>query len=122
MKKYKVCLEKKAIKQLLKLDKFDAKRIKKWIHCNLDECSDPYCHGKELKYNLSKYWRYRVGDYRLIAKIDNEKILIFIVNIGHRRDVYYHFHSESNINFLKEGIRALNNGEGVQHGLIKEDE
>ena len=89
MKKYKVCLEKKAIKQLLKLDKFDAKRIKKWIHCNLDECSDPYCHGKELKYNLSKYWRYRVGDY---------------------------------LNFLKEGIRALNNGEGVQHGLIKEDE
>lgn len=89
MKKYRVLFESKARKKLLKLDKFDAKRLKKWIQYNLVGCSNPYVHGKSLKGNLSKYWRYRIGNYRLIAEIDNEKILILIVNIGHRRDVYY---------------------------------
>lgn len=89
MKKYRVLFESKARKKLLKLDKFDAKRLKKWIQYNLVGCSNPYVHGKPLKGNLSKYWRYRIGNYRLIAEIDDEKILILIVNIGHRRDVYY---------------------------------
>ncbi len=55
---------------------------------NLDPCENPRIHGKGLTANHSKEWRYRVGDYRLIAEIQDEKILILILNVGHRRDVY----------------------------------
>lgn len=88
MKKYKVLFESKARKELMKLDKFDAKRINKWIQYNLIGCSNPYAHGKALKGNLDKYWVYRIGNYRLLAEIDNEKIVILIVHVGHRRNVY----------------------------------
>lgn len=88
MKKYRVLFESKARRELMKLDKFDSKRINKWIQYNLVGCSNPYAYGKALKGNLDKYWVYRIGNYRLLAEIDNEKIVILIVHIGHRRDVY----------------------------------
>jgi len=44
--------------------------------------------GKALKGNLGDYWRYRVGNYRLIAEINDEEIIIIIIGIGHRRDIY----------------------------------
>ena len=88
MKKYRVLFESKARRELMKLYKFDFKRINKWIQYNLVGCSNPYVHGKPLRGNLSKHWRYRIGNYRLIAQIDDEKILILIVHVGHRRKVY----------------------------------
>lgn len=88
MKKYKVIIEAKAKKQMSKLDMFSSKRIKNWINFNLNGCTDPYVYGKPLKGNLSKYWRYRVGNYRILAKIDDEKIIIAIVHVGHRKNVY----------------------------------
>ncbi|MBQ7169295.1 MAG: type II toxin-antitoxin system RelE/ParE family toxin [Synergistaceae bacterium] len=45
-------------------------------------------HGKALTGNWSGYWRYRVGDYRLIADIQDDKILILITEVGHRKEVY----------------------------------
>ncbi|WP_214808691.1 type II toxin-antitoxin system RelE/ParE family toxin [Exiguobacterium sp. s102] len=45
-------------------------------------------HGKRLVLNRSGEWRYRIGDYRLIADIQDEKIVILILEIGHRRDIY----------------------------------
>ena len=86
--KYKVVIDKKAKKKLSKIDKQQTEIILNWIYKNLNNCSDPYSKGKRLKGNLSKYWRYRVGNYRLFADINDDIITITIVNIGHRRDIY----------------------------------
>lgn len=87
-KKYKVVISKSAQKEFSKLDPFTAKKIKRWIYDNLVNCENPYFNGKQLRGNLSKYWRYRVGNYRILTEIDDLKIIIFIVKIGHRKCIY----------------------------------
>ena len=77
-----------AIKSLEKMDKFTRKIIFEWIDKNLEGCSDPRIHGKPLSANRAGQWRYRVGDYRIITKIEDDKLIILVITIGHRRDVY----------------------------------
>lgn len=86
--KYKVMFEKNAIKQMKKLDTFQQKIIYGFIAKNLEGTATPRMFGKSLKGNLKNYWRYRVGDYRIIAEIDDDEIRIIIVEIGHRKDIY----------------------------------
>ena len=86
--KYEVKFSDSALKQLKKLDKYTAKLIMSWVHKNLIGCDNPRVHGKGLTSNKSGYWRYRVGDYRLIADIQEDQVLILIVNVGHRSVVY----------------------------------
>lgn len=85
---YTVVFTEKAKKQLSKLDKSTAKLITSWLLKNLQNCENPRQHGKGLTSNLSGKWRYRIGDYRIIADIQEDKILIMILEIGHRRDIY----------------------------------
>ena len=85
---YRVEFTDPAKKQLKKLDKHTAALIVGWIRKNLEGCTNPRIHGKGLTANRSGQWRYRVGDYRLIAEIEDDKIVILILNIGHRRDIY----------------------------------
>ena len=77
-----------AIKELKKLDKPTRALIFGWIEKNLVGCEDPRRHGKGLTANRSGQWRYRVGDYRILAKIQDDKITILVLTVGHRRDVY----------------------------------
>lgn len=85
---YRVEFTKNALKQLMKLDKYTASLILGWIRKNLVDCDNPRVHGKGLTADKSGLWRYRVGDYRVLAEIKDSEILILIVNIGHRRDIY----------------------------------
>jgi mRNA interferase RelE/StbE len=85
---YHVVYEKKALKSLSKLDKGQQKMILAWIEKNLMNTENPKVHGKALKGNLKEYWRYRVGNYRLLADIDDQQIKIIILNVGHRKDIY----------------------------------
>ena len=86
--KYHVEFTKDALKQLKKMDKSNAALILGWIRKNLEGCENPRMHGKALIANRSGQWRYRVGDYRIISEIQDERILILVLNIGHRRDIY----------------------------------
>ncbi len=86
--KFHVEFTDQAKKQLKKMDKHTASLIVGWIRKNLEGCSNPRIIGKGLVANRSGQWRYRVGDYRLIAEIQDEKIIILIVSIGHRREIY----------------------------------
>lgn len=86
--KYTVEYTKRAIKQLKKLDKQTSALILGWIEKNLVDCENPKQFGKGLTANRKGEWRYRIGDYRLIADIEEDKIIILILNIGHRRDIY----------------------------------
>lgn len=78
-----------AVKELKKLDKHTQALIFSWIEKNLVGCEDPRIHGKGLTANRSGQWRYRIGDYRLIAEILEDKVVILILNVGHRRDIYF---------------------------------
>ncbi len=78
----------RALRELKKLDKYTAAMITGWIRKNLEGCENPRQHGKGLTADRSGQWRYRVGDYRILAEISDEKILILVVHIGHRREIY----------------------------------
>ena len=85
---YKVDYTKSAIKKLKALDKSVRSMVLNWIEKNLIGCSNPRQHGKALVGNHSGKWRYRVGDYRIIADILDDKIVILVLNVGHRREIY----------------------------------
>lgn len=85
---YRVEFSKAALKELKKLDKQTAAMILGWVRKNLDGCTDPRQHGKGLTANRSGQWRYRVGDYRLLADIQDNRIVILILHIGHRSEIY----------------------------------
>lgn len=85
---YHVEFTKEALKELKKLDKQTAAMITGWIRKNLEGCENPRRHGKGLTANRSGQWRYRVGDYRLLADIQDSKVVILILQIGHRSEIY----------------------------------
>ncbi len=85
---YQVHYSEKSLKQLKKMDKQIAKLIVAYIRKNLTNCENPRTIGKALQGNLSDKWRYRVGDYRILAKIEDEKILISIIEVAHRKEIY----------------------------------
>ena len=85
---YRVEFTERAKKDLKKLDKYTASLILGWVRKNLEGCENPRLHGKGLVANRSGQWRYRIGDHRLIVEINDDKITILVLTIGHRRDVY----------------------------------
>jgi len=86
--KYSVEYTPQAIKELKKIDKYTRSLIFGWIEKNLVDCENPRQFGKALKGNRSDQWRYRIGDYRLLAEIKDDKVIILVLTVGHRRDVY----------------------------------
>lgn len=85
---YKVLLSQDVIDILKKMDRAMAVRIYSWIMKNLEGCENPRRLGKALVGNHSGEWRYRVGDYRLLARIEDETVIIFIFEFGHRNRIY----------------------------------
>ena len=77
-----------ALKTLRKMDPSMRALLVKWIDKNLEGCDNPRAHGKALSANLAGLWRYRVGDYRLIAEIQDDRLVILMIEIGHRSDIY----------------------------------
>lgn len=88
MKKYTAGMTRKAIRELNKMDNPVKVLLFNWINENLDGCSDPRFTGKALSGDLKGLWRYRVGDYRILADIRDEDILILVVSEGHRKEIY----------------------------------
>ena len=86
--KYKVEYLPQVFKTLEKMDKFTRRILVEWIEKNLVDCENPRIHGKALSANRIGQWRYRVGDYRIIAKIEDDKLIILVIAIGHRKDIY----------------------------------
>ncbi|MBQ8981171.1 MAG: type II toxin-antitoxin system RelE/ParE family toxin [Eubacterium sp.] len=86
--KYSVETTERFDREFKKLDRYTQKMIKAWILKNLVDCDNPRIHGKALTSNRKGQWRYRIGDYRLICIIEDDKLIITALNIGHRRDVY----------------------------------
>ncbi len=77
-----------ALKKLKKMDRYQASLLIGWIEKNLQDTDDPRTQGKALVANHKGKWRYRIGDYRILALIEDEKIIITIIDVGHRKDIY----------------------------------
>ena len=75
-------------KEFKKLDRYTQRMIKGWIDKNLIDTENPRQHGKGLTADRSGQWRYRIGDYRLICHIDDNRLIILALTVGHRREVY----------------------------------
>ena len=84
---WKVELTDTAKKQLARLDKTQAQRITKYLR-RVMLLEDPRDAGKALTGNLRTYWRYRVGDYRVVCEIRENEMSIVAVMVGHRSDIY----------------------------------
>jgi mRNA interferase RelE/StbE len=78
-----------ALKQLEKLGRPEAWRIRDFLKERVATTTDPRQSGKALTGSkLGDLWRYRVGDYRIICDLQDEVLIVLVVEIGHRREVY----------------------------------
>ena len=75
--------------ELGKLDPPQTKRILKFLHDRLAPLEKPRSIGQALRGSeLGEFWKYRVGDYRLICKIEDDRLLILVLRVGHRKGIY----------------------------------
>lgn len=77
-----------ALRQLKKLDPFVRRTLIAWVEKNLEGCADARAHGKSLVGDKPELWRYRIGDYRLLCRLDDGRLVIEAIKVGHRREVY----------------------------------
>ncbi len=86
---WRIEIDDKAKKELAALDKIVAKRITDFLRKRLSELEDPRSIGEALRGSkLGVFWKYRVGDYLIIASIEDQLLTVFVVRVGHRGDVY----------------------------------
>ncbi len=85
---WRIELTGEARKELATLDRSEAKRIRDYLRQRLEPLDDPRRLGKPLKGRFGELWRYRVGNYRLICELRDEVLVILVVRIGKRSDVY----------------------------------
>jgi mRNA interferase RelE/StbE len=77
-----------AAKALRKLDRPSRQKVMTYLDALLKDCSSPRDRGKGLTANLSGFWRYRIGDLRLICRIRDQELIVLVVEIAHRSRVY----------------------------------
>jgi len=79
----------RAERQLSKLDPQTSKRIVSFLYQRLSRLEDPRSIGEALHGSeMGALWKYRVGDHRVIAEIQDSRLIILVVRVGHRREVY----------------------------------
>ena len=84
---WKIEVSEKAFRALRKMDKQTARRIRNELS-EIAKLEDPRSRGKALTGNLAGVWRYRVGDYRILCDIEDGRLVILVVEVAHRREVY----------------------------------
>ena len=85
---WKVKISATARKQLQKIDHQARSDIKKYLRERIATSEDPRRFGEPLKYNLYRFWRYRIGSYRIIADIQDQEITVLVLKVGHRKKAY----------------------------------
>ena len=85
---YKVVFSERAKKQLKKLDKQVSALIIGWLEKNIKGSTNPRVNGKGLVENKSGQWRYRIGNYRVICEILDNEVVVLVLEVGHRREIY----------------------------------
>lgn len=87
-RKWQVEFDVRAAKELKKLDAASQRAILGFFKERIATDLDPRRFGKALSGNLAGLWRYRIGDYRVLCIIQDEKLTVLALKVGHRREVY----------------------------------
>ncbi|MDH3997219.1 MAG: type II toxin-antitoxin system RelE/ParE family toxin [Desulfuromonadales bacterium] len=77
-----------AEKQLRKLDRPIQKRLLDWLNERIEGCKNPRHFGEPLRGDKAGLWRYRIGDFRIICEIQENRFVVLALAVGHRREVY----------------------------------
>jgi mRNA interferase RelE/StbE len=85
---WKIEFDPAAIKELEKLDKTVERRIVKFLRNRVANLEDPRQIGGSLQGTSSGLWKYRVGDYRVICSLEHDRLVVLVLQVGHRREVY----------------------------------
>ena len=85
---WKIDYSDRAGRQVRRLARAQAKRILDYMDYRVGVAEDPRSLGQALTGSLSGYWRYRVGDYRIVCELIDDRLVVLVVEIGHRREVY----------------------------------
>lgn len=85
---YHIEYAKRFVKEFRKIDAVHQKIIRKYIENNINNSINPRLLGKTMKGDKADFIRYRIGDYRLIAFIEDEKLIVTAITVGHRKDIY----------------------------------
>jgi mRNA interferase RelE/StbE len=85
---WQVAITQTAGRQIKKLDRTAQTSILRFLRESLEPCDDPRQWGKPLHGERRGLWRYRVGDYRLICDIQDEKVTVLVLEVGNRKNVY----------------------------------
>ena len=85
---WRVEISRSAEKQIQKLDRTAQGSIIRFLRERVQAADNPRQWGKPLHGDKGGLWRYRVGDYRLICEIQDERVTVLVVRVGHRKDVY----------------------------------
>ena len=86
---WKIEFSEPADRELNKLDPQNSQRILKFLLERVAKLDDPRSIGKALQGpRFGELWRYRVGDFRIICKIEDEKLVVLVIRIGHRKNIY----------------------------------
>ena len=86
---WRIELARAAERELAKLDAPVTRRILKFLHERVAHLDNPRSIGEALRgKELGDFWKYRVGDYRIICSIEDEEVLVLVLRVGHRREVY----------------------------------
>jgi mRNA interferase RelE/StbE len=78
----------RARRELRKLDRKAQRDILRYLHERIAGSANPQQFGKPLRKNLAGLWRYRVGDYRLICRLEEDRFVVLVIKVGHRRAIY----------------------------------
>ena len=85
---YKINFSETSLKQLRKLDSLSRKRILNYVSDVLTKIENPRILGKALTGDLKGLWRYRIGNFRIVCQIQDNSLLILILKIAHRKEIY----------------------------------
>lgn len=85
---WRIEFDAKALTDVRKLGSTARVRILRFLEERIAAADDPRSLGKALSGDKAGFWRYRVGDYRIIARIEDQRLVVLVVAIGHRSDVY----------------------------------
>jgi mRNA interferase RelE/StbE len=88
MNSYNIQYSERFEKEIHKIDNTQAQKILRYLRKNIDDSSNPRAFGKALAGNLQGFWRYRVGNYRIICDIQDEECIVLALETAHRKDIY----------------------------------
>jgi mRNA interferase RelE/StbE len=87
-KSWTIEFDDRARRELRKLDAAIQQAILKYLRQRIAGPEDPRRFGKPLRRALAGLWRYRVEDYRIICRIEDDRVVVLVLHVGHRREIY----------------------------------